>query len=166
MLLAKEVVSRGGIRRSFRNDRRTISIEEGGTCVHLAHLTVGQSYVFLVPSRLSLLLLPFPFSVTLRRNVYQLNRPRNVRFLMTIIEILLLLNYKLMAGYTIAPVVKKLARRAAPPDDRGYSSQLLSLSFNIIPTFLPVGGPTMFRRSAKCSKQRGGRVMRASDICI
>lgn len=84
--MAKEVVLRTGIRRSFRNDRRTISIEGGGTSVHLAHLTVTRTYRAFVPSRLSLSLSPSvpPLSTTLPDL-------RNVRFLMIVIEIYCLL---------------------------------------------------------------------------
>lgn len=58
--LARKSFLRAGIYigRSFRNDRRTISIEEGGTNgrVHLAHLTVSRTYACLVLFLLSFLL--------------------------------------------------------------------------------------------------------------
>lgn len=109
---------------SFRNDRRTIGIEGGGANVHLAHLTVTRFFflLLLLPFHL---LSPFLFLVLLRARPYPYHSPivsprdrvqrtratgsPNVRFLMAIIEILLPLNWKLMAGYAATSVVRKLA---------------------------------------------------------
>jgi len=65
-----------------------ISIEEGGTSAHLAHLTVSRT----VSCSFSPISVSFPFFTTLRRNMYQPIDVPNVRFLMIVIEILLLLN--------------------------------------------------------------------------
>jgi len=79
--------------------------------VHLAHLTVTRLRISLLfsygsPLCLSLSHSLFVFFAPSRRPSPA--EPRNVRFLMIVIEILLLLNWELMSGYAMAPVVRKL----------------------------------------------------------
>jgi len=104
---------------------RLVSKKEGRACASGA--PDGHSVTYLVPfllqpPSLSLsLLLSLSLSVLLalsrRPSAYRSNGPRNVRFLRIVIEILLLLNWELMSGYAVAPVVKKLGGGTAMLDD-------------------------------------------------